>query len=62
VWAIAKQKALKRWTALQMRRTELTRVHLLMVLVLDVFETEITPDNYQNLLRMNNKYIEELLT
>ena len=44
-----------------MRRTELTKVDMLISLVIDTLYTEITPEQYSNVLRMNDKFIEEMI-
>jgi hypothetical protein len=44
-----------------MRRTELTKIDLLISLVIEELEVGITPDNYANVLRMNNAFIEEMI-
>ena len=44
-----------------MRRTELTKVELLISLVVEALKTGIKEQNYANVLRMNNKFIEEMI-
>ena len=44
-----------------MRRTDLTKVDLLISLVKETLKTEIMPENYANVLRMNDKFIEEMI-
>ena len=44
-----------------MRRTDLTKVDLLISLVKETLTTEIMPENYANVLRMNDKFIEEMI-
>jgi hypothetical protein len=44
-----------------MRKTELTKVELLITLVKETLKNEITPENYANVLRMNNAFIEEMI-
>ena len=61
VWAWVKARVLKSWTAIQMRRTELTKVELLISLVVEALKTGIKEHNYANVLRMNNKFIEEMI-
>ena len=34
---------------------------MLKAVVEDVFETDITKETYDNILRMNNQYIEEMI-
>ena len=52
---------LRQWTAIQMRRTELTRIELLISLVVETLKTGIKEENYRNVLRMNNAFIEEMI-
>ena len=44
-----------------MRKTELTKVELLITLVKETLKNEITTENYANVLRMNNAFIEEMI-
>ena len=44
-----------------MRKTELTKVELLIELVMGVLRDDIKPVNYANVLRMNNAFIEEMI-
>ena len=44
-----------------MRRTELTKVEMLIQLVLEELRNGIKPVNYKNVLRMNSAYIEEMI-
>ena len=59
VWAWVKARVLKQWTAIQMQRTEMTRVQLLICLVMMALRKGIKENNYNNVLRMNDAYIEE---
>ena len=40
----------------------MTKTSLLQVITIDVLETGIEEETYKNVLRMNERYIEELLT
>ena len=44
-----------------MRKTELTKVELLIELVMGVLRDDLTAANYANVLRMNNAFIEETI-
>ena len=44
-----------------MRKTELTKVELLIELVMDTLRNGLKPENYANVLRMNNAFIEEMI-
>ena len=59
VWAWVKARVLKQWMAIQMQRTEMTRVQLLVCLVMMALRKGIKENNYNNVLRKNDAYIEE---
>ena len=62
-WAISKKKVLKRWTEIQFMKADegvVTKTELLKVVVMETL-TQMDEEMHKNVLRRNDKYIEELL-